>query len=258
MFKAQFKKDSNTSSTGFRYRGKEGSRLESLTDGVFAFAITLLVIATEVPATYVELQASMYGFFGFIACIFLILGIWSNHANFFLYYGLQNEVIKRLNFLFLFVLLFYIYPLKYLFSFLGSVISIQFLKGFGFKSEAMNRAIEKAVQADLNVSEWEDLMIRFGIGMILIYGILAIMHYIAIRNKEALELTDREAFETKTFIRSYLALVFISLLSIFIVLIFGGRYAPLSGCSYLLVPIFLILIKKKREKKMNSLYPLIV
>jgi uncharacterized membrane protein len=39
----------------FRWRGKEISRLEGLSDAVVAFAVTLLVVSLEVPRTFDEL-----------------------------------------------------------------------------------------------------------------------------------------------------------------------------------------------------------
>jgi len=36
----------------FRWRGTHVSRIEGFTDAVFAFAVTLLVVALEVPHTF--------------------------------------------------------------------------------------------------------------------------------------------------------------------------------------------------------------
>ena len=66
-------KNNKKSPDGFRYRGLQGSRLETLTDAIFGFSVTLLIISSEVPKTYVELQASMYSFIGFIFCTLLMM-----------------------------------------------------------------------------------------------------------------------------------------------------------------------------------------
>jgi hypothetical protein len=38
--------------TGFRWRGTEVTRMEGFTDAVFGFAVTLLVVALEVPTSF--------------------------------------------------------------------------------------------------------------------------------------------------------------------------------------------------------------
>lgn len=55
----------------FRWRGREVSRLEGFSDAVFAFAVTLLIVALEVPHTYDGLMDAIHGFPAFIACFAL-------------------------------------------------------------------------------------------------------------------------------------------------------------------------------------------
>ena len=46
----------------FRWRGGEVSRIEGLSDAVFALSLTLLVVALEVPRTSDELSAIFWQF----------------------------------------------------------------------------------------------------------------------------------------------------------------------------------------------------
>jgi len=241
------------SKEGFRYRGIQTTRLENLTDAVFGFAITLLVISSQVPMTYVELQASMYSFIGFIFCTMLLLSLWNNHSNFFLYYGLNDAKTKALNALFLFVLLFYIYPLKYLFSYIGTAIYAGIKRSMGDTSEALKTALQNLNAAELNVEQWEDLMIRFGLGLFFIYLIIILMHINAINQADNLKLNLKERYITKTFIYNYFLLMLVAVASILVVVIFGGTAAGYSGMVYLLTPLVIPFYKKYRTRKMVNL-----
>ena len=237
---------------GFRYRGLETTRLENLTDAVFGFSITLLVISSQVPTTYLELQSSMYSFFGFIFCTMLLLGLWNNHNNFFLRYGLQDTKTKLLNSLFLFVLLFYIYPLKYLFSFVGTAIWVNIMRSVGHDSPALQLALEELIKAEMNAEQWVDLMVRFGLGHLFIHTILLLMHVNALRLKKELDLNPKELFLTWNYLYSYLILIVISILSIAIVLIWGGRGAALSGWVYASLPFLFIALDRIRKRQMKK------
>src|SRR4030081_1868759 len=100
----------------FRWRSHEISRIEALSDGVFAFAVTLLVVSLEVPRTFAELTQTMRGFGAFAISFALLFIVWYNQYKFFRRYGLQDTVTILLNGVLLFVVLFYVYPLKFVFS----------------------------------------------------------------------------------------------------------------------------------------------
>src|ERR1700674_795675 len=106
----------------FRWRSREISRIEGLSDGVFAFAVTLLVVSLEVPRTFGELMQTMRGFGAFAISFTLLFVIWFNQYKFFRRYGLQDTTTVCLNAVLLFVVLFYVYPLKFLFSYLMNVL----------------------------------------------------------------------------------------------------------------------------------------
>ena len=57
----------------FRWRSHEISRIEGLSDGVFAFAVTLLVVSLEVPKTFGELMYAMRGLaFAHFTLLFIV------------------------------------------------------------------------------------------------------------------------------------------------------------------------------------------
>jgi hypothetical protein len=97
-------------------RRHEITRLEAFSDAVFGFALTLLVVSLEVPRSYAELMGIMAGFLSFACCFALLIWIWHEHNLFFRRYGLQDGLTIVLNGGLLFVVLFYVYPLKFMFD----------------------------------------------------------------------------------------------------------------------------------------------
>src|SRR5947207_2841599 len=81
----------------FRWRSHDISRIEGLSDAVFAFAVTLLVVSLEVPKTFTELAATMRGFGAFAISFALLFIIWFNQYKFFRRYGLQDNLTVCLN-----------------------------------------------------------------------------------------------------------------------------------------------------------------
>src|SRR4051812_16873026 len=106
----------------FRHRAHEVSRLEAFSDVVFGFAISLLVVSLEAPKSFHELMEMMRGIIPFGICFFIFIDIWFEHHHFFRRYALHDSTIAALNTVLLFVVLFYVYPLKYIFvSFINSI-----------------------------------------------------------------------------------------------------------------------------------------
>src|SRR5579872_4223403 len=102
----------------FRWRGGEITRLEAFCDVVFGFALTLLVVSLEVPRNYAELMAAVRGFVPFAVCFAQLVMIWRAHYVFSRRYGLEDTYTMVLNLVLLFVVLFYVYPLKFVFTML--------------------------------------------------------------------------------------------------------------------------------------------
>jgi hypothetical protein len=60
----------------------------------------------------------MRGFFAFAICFALLLQVWHEQYRFFRRYDLQDSISIVLNCILLFLVLFYAYPLKFLFTLL--------------------------------------------------------------------------------------------------------------------------------------------
>src|SRR6266849_4862162 len=99
--------------SGAEHHRREVSRVEGFSDAVFAFAITLLVVSLEVPKTFGELMAAMRGFPSFAVCFALLFQVWWRHYHFFRTYDLEDNYVIVLTGVLLFVVLFYVYPLKF-------------------------------------------------------------------------------------------------------------------------------------------------
>ena len=100
---------------GFRLRGTEMSRIDGFSDVVFGFALTLLVVSLEVPRTFDEFQRTLLGFIPFSICFVFFVLLWWGHFRFFRRYGLHDNGTILINCVLLFTVLFYVYPLKFLF-----------------------------------------------------------------------------------------------------------------------------------------------
>jgi uncharacterized membrane protein len=196
--------------TRFRWRGHEVSRIEGLSDAVFAFAVTLLVVSLEVPKTFNELAETMHGFAAFAISFALLLLVWWIQYKFFRHYGLQDNVTFVLNAVLLFVVLFYVYPLKFLFTFLVS----RFTGGHG-EVRLPNGNVEAMIETP---EQMTTLMVIFGIGYLAVFGVFVLLYLHAYRKRFELELDQLEIFDTLSSIRENILNCLIAVVSIGIAL----------------------------------------
>ena len=152
-------------SSPFSSVSREVTRLEGFSDAVFGFAITLLVVSLEVPATYDDLIAAFRGLPVFAVTFAMLLLVWHEHHTFFRQFGLQDGVTIWLNGLLLFVVMVYIYPLKFLFAMLAS-----------FRGDTAN-----GPGTMIRDTQVVPLMVLYGIGFASIFAVLALMYLHAAR-----------------------------------------------------------------------------
>ena len=213
-------------STGFRWRNHEIARIEGFSDAVFAFAVTLLVVSLEVPHTYDELLHTMSGFLAFAFGFALLLYVWFEQFKFFRRYGLQDAITLALNGILLFVVLFFVYPLKFLFSLLTKAFS-----GYELAVHLPDGTAIPPIRPD----QWQSLMTVYGMGYIAIFLVFALLYLYAFTRRRVLELSPIEEYDTKIGMRGHFINAGIGLLSVLIVVIGGSKVASWSGMMYMLV-----------------------
>jgi len=225
---------------GFRWRSHEISRIEGFTDAVLAFAITLLVVSLEVPKSFTELMEVMHGFFGFALSFTLLFYIWFSQYNFFRRYGLEDGITILLNALLMFVVLFYVYPLK----FLATLLAGMFNHG-QHQAEAHAKVMHQMIADD----QVKDLFIVYGAGYAAVFLIFALMFAHAWRKREELALSPLEAWDTRQSIQEYSIHVVVGLISVALAM---SPYAGLAGMAYVsltfLQPGHGMIMGRKRRK----------
>jgi uncharacterized membrane protein len=189
---------------GFRQRGMSVSRLECFCDCVFGFALTLLVVSLEVPKSFVELTTAMRGFFAFAMTFATLAMVWNRHYSFCRRYGLEDGVVRFLSLLLLFVVLAYIYPLKFLTTlFINGVLGVD---------------VASAAAMKITASEIRQLFVLYGSGFAGVTFLWTLFYGHAYRLRGKLELSEWEVVQTKLEIVEQLWMLTVPLLSIVLAL----------------------------------------
>ena len=222
------------------WRSHEPSRLETFSDAVFAFAVTLIIVSLEVPKTFADLYETMKGTVSFAVCFAILFSIWNNQNIFFRCYGLNDSLTVTLNAMLLFVVLVYVYPLKFLFN----------LVFFGNQYEVRGTLTEMI--SDNNVPT---LMLIYGAGYATINLLFYLMYANAIKRREELNLTETELFETKTVAYIFLICVAIGIIDIALALLLPVKYAGLSGYFYTAIGPAYFIWYIYRTKKKRKIFP---
>lgn len=198
----------------FRNRAHEVSRLEAFSDVIFGFAISLLVVSLEAPKSYGELMEMMHGMLPFALCFFVFIDMWFEHHHFFRRYALSDTPTIIINTVLLFVILFYVYPMRYVLT----------LAARSFLGEAEHMPIAQA----------RTLFTIYGLGFAAVFFLLAALYYRAWRLRESLALNAVERIDTVESIADNLATGAIGVLS---ALLAQTPLLGLAGMIYFLIAV---------------------
>jgi Endosomal/lysosomal potassium channel TMEM175 len=111
-----------------RIRRHQPTRLEGFVDASFAFALTLLVISVgHIPSTVADMLQALRGLPAFALSFLLLTRLWNAHRNWSRHYDLEDGAAISLSLSLVFIVLVFVYPLRFLFSLLFAWLSDGFL-----------------------------------------------------------------------------------------------------------------------------------
>ena len=205
---------------GFRLRGTAMSRLDAFSDVVFGFALTLIVVSLEVPKSYHELHELLLGFVPFGISFLFLMMVWWSHFRFFRRYGLHDFATMVINSVLLFLLLFFVYPLKFLFT-----IFVKQLGG-GVGPEVF-----------ANRYEAREMMLVYSLGYAAVYFAITALYMNAWRLRDDLHLNQLERTLTKSYIWDFATVGCVGIFAAVMALLLPVQYSPLAGFAFFAIAI---------------------
>jgi len=210
---------------GFRLRGLAMTRIETFTDAAFAFAVTMLVISVDrVPTSLAELELALRDVPAF-AVSFGLLGLfWWGHHSWSRRYGLDDGPSVLLSLLLVFLVLCYLYPLRFLFG----VFMHWITDGWASPTTAIG-----ASEADL-----DRIFVIYGVGYMAMSACIGALNLHGWRLRERLQLDARERRVALREVRAWALNAGVALLSISLALL-GLDEFGLPGWVYLFLLVLL-------------------
>jgi uncharacterized membrane protein len=193
--------------------------MEAFADCVFGFGLTLLAVQIEVPKRYDELLNDMRGLVVFGFCFAIFFGVWSRHYMFCRRFGLQDGTVRILTAAMLFVLLGYLYPLKYLASvFVTFILKIDV--GWNLPASEL---------AKIDIAQ---LFVIYGIGFAAVQLLFAALYAHAYRMRDKLQLDELEASDARGWVTEQFAYLIVPAVSILIATFASGPLLGWAGYIY--------------------------
>jgi len=203
---------------GFRMRGAPITRLDVFSDVVLAFALVLLVISLAIPKNFTDLRYPTPSFTTSAICFLLLVNVWFSHFVFFRRYGLSDRLTVVLNAILLGLILFCVYPLKFLYSTMFTYLV----------SADLSPRFAAAVQIN-------GMLVLYAIGFTTVFFLVAALYWNAWRHRESLALNGVERLLTVSSIVDALGISAIGLVACLAALVLPPSWALYSSVLYFLI-----------------------
>jgi hypothetical protein len=217
-------------------RRSDYTRLEAFSDAIIAFACVRLILSLDVPKGYNDLVQNVRGFIPFAVTFGALLLIWVAHRNLFRRYPLDDPFTLVVNGLFLFTIVFYAFPLKFI---AGSVVSL-FMPGE-----------QPIVETE---TQLRNLFMIYGLGWCTIFFCISLLYFHAAKERDELALSDIEEYDAVSDGMYYMCFVLGGALSVALADFNIGVEIGLPAVAYMLIGVFAAIVTwRRRQNRPDSL-----
>jgi hypothetical protein len=166
----------------------------------------------------------------------VLLGIWYEHNTFFRRYGLQDPYTVFLNGVLLFVVMFYVYPLKFMFD-----------SGFA-------RILPWASQgvAPMTFSQLSRASAIYGLGFIALFVMFGLLYLHAYRKRHDLGLNALEVFNIRSYVGHHMVSAAVGVLVVLLAVALPRHYAFVSPMAFIFMWPAHALYGMRSEKKRKA------
>lgn len=197
--------------------GRDRSRIGGFSDAVFGFVLTLLVVSLEVPEDFEDLRRILTAFPAFAVTFAVICWVWYEHYLFFRRYDLDDGLTILLNCILIFIVVFYAYPMKFMFTRLVSGTLLGIGPGISEGMSANNARL---------------LMAVYSAGFVALFVVFMLLHWNAYRQRTALGLGAVAVYDARASIGRHAISAGVGLVSLAIAALLPIGYLAVAGLIF--------------------------
>lgn len=209
---------------GFRIRGAEIGRLETLVYSAFAFALTLLVVSVGEPPTSFQALLNAMQLIPAFAVSFVLLAIfWRAYAQWCRRFGMEDGGALVLGLMLIFSVLVFVYPLRAM-----SIAGMAWITGGG-------------LPAEFELSGWADLgglFMVYGSAYAVLAALIAAHYQWALRHALPLALDPTELAICQAERALWLQHAAVGLGSVLLAWALPGAWKSVAPWTYMLLALF--------------------
>eukprot|EP00903_Cladosiphon_okamuranus_P002805 g2803.t1 len=196
----------------FEWRGQNVTRIENLSDIVFALALGMMLFGGPPPQTFSELVHFLVSIIPVTASFIILFMMWNAHFVFFRRYALADNTIVLINSALLLMVLFTAYPLRFIFdSFFWYIIG------------SATGNYEQLLETEMDIRNSARSMAFFGAGYAVIYTLFSFMYAHAVKKADLVGLSQHEILLTRQTVW-----IFRGEVAIAIAMIIAALFTPLG------------------------------